>query len=96
MSQTTEERAEVETRKAGAFDIRTFIAMLIGLYGVVLVVMGLLGTSQRDLARAGGLNVNLWAGMGMVVVAGLFQIWAKLRPVIVPEDADAREEVGAD
>ena len=77
--------------KAGAFDIRTFIAMLIGLYGVVLVLVGLFGTSHADLQKAGGANVNLWAGLGMVVVAVAFQLWAKLRPVAVPEEVEARD-----
>ncbi len=78
-----------ERRKAGAFDIRTFIALLIGIYGVALVIMGLVATSDDDLTRAGGVNVNLWAGIGMVVVAAGFQTWAKLRPVVVPVDPEA-------
>ena len=71
--------------KAGAFDIRTFITMLIGIYGLVLVVMGLFFTSEEDLAKADDLNINLWAGLGMVVLAALFQAWAMWRPVVVPE-----------
>ena len=75
-------------RAAGAFDIRTFIGALIGAYGVVLVLMGLFGTSDSDVDRAGGINVNLWAGLGMVAVAAVLFAWARLRPVIVPEDVD--------
>jgi hypothetical protein len=71
--------------RAGAFDIRTFIALLIGVYGVVLVVTGLVGTSEEELARAGGVNVNLWAGLGMLVFAACFTAWARLRPVVVPD-----------
>jgi drug/metabolite transporter (DMT)-like permease len=74
--------------KAGAFDIRTFIALLIGIYGIVLVAMGLFSTSEEDLAKADDLNINLWAGIGMVVVAGLFQAWAMWRPVVVPDDPE--------
>ncbi|MGH3586455.1 MAG: hypothetical protein ACRDQ0_09025 [Pseudonocardia sp.] len=77
--------------KAGAFDIRTFIAMLIGIYGVVLVLMGLFGTSEEDLAKADDFNVNLWAGLGMVVVAALFQAWAMWRPVVVPAPKGTHE-----
>jgi hypothetical protein len=77
--------------KAGAFDIRTFIAMLIGLYGVVLVLVGLFGTSEADLQKAGGTNVDLWAGIGMLVVAIAFQLWARLRPVVVPDDIEERD-----
>lgn len=75
--------------KAGAFDIRTFIAMLIGLYGVVLVLVGLFSTSDADLQKAGGTNVDLWAGIGMIVVAIAFQLWARMRPVVVPDEVDA-------
>lgn len=73
--------------KAGAFDIRIFIAMLIGLYGVVLVATGLVGTSDDELARAGGVNINLWAGLGMIVFAACFLAWARLRPVVVPDES---------
>jgi hypothetical protein len=75
-----------EARKAGAFDIRTFIALLIGIYGVVLVIMGAIGPSDAQRAKASGVNINLWAGIGMVVVAALFQAWAMWRPVILKEE----------
>lgn len=88
MSEPTQSRPR---RKAGAFDIRTFIAMLIGIYGVVLVVMGLISTSDSDLTKSGGWNVNLWAGIGMILVAALFQAWAMLRPVVVPGDPGDRD-----
>ena len=76
------------TRKAGAFDIRVFIGSLIGLYGVVLVLVGLFGMSDEQLAKSDNLNINLWAGIGMVVVAATFFGWARLRPVIVPADRE--------
>ena len=79
-------------RKAGAFDIRTFIAMLIGIYGLVLVVMGIIHTSDTDLAKADGLNINLWAGLGMVLAAVLFQAWALWRTVVVPAESAGLEE----
>ncbi|HET6562846.1 MAG TPA: hypothetical protein VFG72_13305 [Marmoricola sp.] len=80
--------------KAGAFDIRVFIGVLLGLYGVILVLTGLLGTSDRDLERAGGANVNLWAGVGLVLVSVFFVVWARLRPVVVPPDAGASDDEG--
>jgi hypothetical protein len=83
--------ADPEVHRAGAFDVRTFIALLIGIYGIVLVLMGLFATSDQDLAKADGFNVNLWAGIGLIVVAVAFQTWAMLRPVIVPGNLDARE-----
>lgn len=86
MSETREDRGP---HRAGAFDIRTFIALLIGIYGVVLVVMGLFGTSEEELARTDDFNVNLWAGVGMVVVAAAMQTWAMMRPVVVPPHLEA-------
>ena len=75
-------------RRAGAFDIRTFIALLIGVYGAVLVLAGLVGTSETELDKADGLNINLLAGVGMVVVAAAFVTWARMRPVVVPEHVE--------
>jgi hypothetical protein len=93
MSQFTDGQS---AHRAGAFDIRSFIAALIGLYGIVLVLVGLFGTSDADLQKADGSNVNLWAGIGMVVVAVVFQVWAKLRPVVVPEEMETRDSGDSD
>jgi len=73
-----------DTHSAGAFDVRRIIAALIGGYGVVLILMGIFSTSDTDLARAGGLNVNLYAGIGMAVFAGSFLLWVRMRPLVVP------------
>jgi hypothetical protein len=78
--------APKQARKAGAFDMRNFIAALIGIYGVVLVVYGIIGSSDIQLKKTGGININLWAGIGMVVVAALFLTWARLKPVVVPAE----------
>jgi hypothetical protein len=72
---------------AGAYDVRTFIGGLIGLYGVVLVIMGLVGDSADDRAKTGHVNANLWAGIVMVLVAIAFLVWVRLRPVVVDERA---------
>lgn len=72
-------------QKAGLFDLRLVIAMLFAIFGVVLLVVGLGFTEEADLAKADGLNINLWSGVGMVVLSALFAGWAALRPVIVPD-----------
>lgn len=76
---------------ATAFDIRNFIAALIGIYGAVLVLVGLFGTNEGDLAKAGGINVNLLSGLGMLAFSAAFVTWARLRPVVVVEQRDSRE-----
>ena len=91
MASTASKTAPTTTEaphRAGAFDIRTFIALLIGVYGVVLVVAGLVGSSETELDKADGLNINLLAGVGMVVVAAAFVAWARMRPVVVPEHVE--------
>jgi hypothetical protein len=83
----SEPRSE-RRHRAGAFDIRNFIAALLGIYGIVLVIDGLFATSDADIAKAQGVNVNLWTGIALVIAAGLFAGWARLRPVIVPAKHD--------
>ncbi|TYP85982.1 hypothetical protein [Blastococcus xanthinilyticus] len=73
---------------AGAFDVRNVIAGLIGLYGVVLVLVGLFGQSAADREKTGDVNANLWAGIAMAVFALAFALWTWLRPVVVDPGAD--------
>ncbi|MFW5415850.1 hypothetical protein J0910_04400 [Nocardiopsis sp. CNT-189] len=73
-------------------DIRTIIALLFAIYGAVLAVLGA-APSAEDLEKAGGFNVNLWAGLGMLVFAAAFAGWAWLSPVAPAAPAD--EEPGA-
>jgi len=83
-----------ERHTAGAFDIRSLIALLVGIYGVALVVVGLVNHSDSDLSKSDGININLWTGIGMIVVAAAMQLWAILRPVIVPSDTESSEDDG--
>ena len=75
---------------AGAFDVRNVIAALIGFYGVVLVVVGLVDNGEEALEKAGGVNANLWVGLAMIAFALAFALWARLRPIVVasPETGD--------
>ncbi|GAA5156226.1 MULTISPECIES: hypothetical protein [Amycolatopsis] len=79
------------TRRAGAFDIRLVIALLTGVYGIVLTIMGIGFTDDADIAKSGGININLWGGIGMLVFTALFVLWALVRPLRVPEEPPAGE-----
>ena len=79
-----------EKKAAGAFDVRNIIGALIGLYGLVLLVMGLIGPSEDDMAKTGGFNANLWVGLGMLVAGLGFILWSRLRPIVV--DTHATQE----
>ncbi len=83
---TTPDGAKKERHTAGAFDIRNFIGGLIGIYGLILTLMGIFG--DKAYARTGGVNANLWAGIIMLVGAAGFILWARLRPIVVPDDVE--------
>ncbi len=79
--------AEERKHAAGAFDIRNIIGALIGTYGVILVIMGLVANGPDEQQRTGGVNANLWAGLAMLVFGIVFLLWSRLRPVVVdPKD----------
>jgi drug/metabolite transporter (DMT)-like permease len=77
---------------AGALDIRNIIGGLIGVYGVILLLMGLFGDKELD--KTGDINANLWAGLAMVVGAAVFLIWARLRPIVVPDQVEPPADPG--
>jgi hypothetical protein len=72
------------------FDLRTIIAVLFLIYGIVCVIWGAGFTPGDQLDKAGGVNINLWAGIGMIVVAGLFTWWTVAKPVVADEDIQRR------
>jgi hypothetical protein len=74
--------------KAGAFDVRNFIGGLLGLYGLILLPTGLFATDDAALAKADGLNVNVWTGVALLIAGAVFIAWARLRPVVVPPEHD--------
>jgi hypothetical protein len=84
-----------DKKAAGAFDVRNIIGALIGLYGVVLLVMGLIGPSQDDLDKTGGFNANLWVGLGMLLAGAGFILWSRLRPIVVETHHTQDDATGA-
>ena len=74
---------------AGALDVRNIIGMLMAVYGVILVAMGLFSDSTAP--KSAEINSNLWAGLALLVVAAVFLIWARMRPIVVPQDAGQDE-----
>jgi len=84
------------THKAGAFDIRRIIALLLGVYGVILTIMGIGFTSDADLKKAADVNINLWSGIGLLVVTAVFVLWSVLRPLAVPDETAPEENAPAE
>ncbi|WP_432478236.1 hypothetical protein [Nocardioides sp. GXQ0305] len=73
-------------KTAGAFDVRVIIGALLGIYGAILLLMGLFGDPETD--KTGGPNANLWAGLALVVTSAIFLAWWRLRPIVVPDSDD--------
>ena len=67
-------------RAANRFDIRRIIAAVFTVYGAILLALGLFG-AQHVKDKASGINVDLWTGLGMLVLAAVMLAWALLRPV---------------
>ncbi|WP_424188920.1 hypothetical protein ACOBQX_11415 [Actinokineospora sp. G85] len=82
------EAAVAEKKKASLFDLRGILALLFAVYGVILTVMGLFATSQEDLDKAAGTNINLIMGLVMLAAALVFFGWARWRPLAVPTTAE--------
>lgn len=77
------------------FDLRNVIALLFGVYGVVLVVMGIVsGNAPDNLAKTGGSNLNLETGIAMLVVGALFAVWVVTRPLQIPPAPESAEPPG--
>jgi hypothetical protein len=82
----TEQTPTSQKHTAGALDIRNIIGGLLGVYGVILVLMGIFGDKQYE--KTGDVNANLWAGLVMVGMAVVFLVWARLRPIVVPDHVE--------
>ncbi|MER7051661.1 hypothetical protein [Streptomyces sp. NPDC000351] len=81
-----DEVSELETKSVTAarlFDIRQIIGGLFVVYGVIVTIAGLVA-SDDEIDKAQGVNINLWTGLGMLVLGLFFLAWLKLRPTAPP------------
>ena len=77
----TEEEEARAARAANRFDIRRLIGGLFLVYGVILVALGVAGSSHVK-HKAAGINIDLWSGLGMLVFGALMITWALTRPTV--------------
>ena len=81
MSETPDTGAEApQSAAARLFDLRSLIGGLFVLYGIMLTVAGFF-TSHKNLVKASNININLWMGIGMLIVGVLFVLWWRLNPI---------------
>jgi LPXTG-motif cell wall-anchored protein len=78
--------ARTGKKTAGAFDIRNIIGALLGIYGVALLLAGIFGDIESE--KTGDVNANLWTGLGLAILSAGLLIWARVRPIAVPEHVE--------
>jgi xanthine/uracil/vitamin C permease (AzgA family) len=95
MSHSESTSSVTTSAAAKLFDIRLLIGGLFTFYGVALGIYGFF-TSQAEIDKAAGININLWLGIGMLVLGLLFLLWRRLDPVVhvEPNPTDAPRHPG--
>ena len=82
-------------RQARMLDLRTYICALFAIFGVTVTIEGFTVDSQ-ELAKAAGVNINLYAGLAMLGLSVVMGVWAVVVPPSLPDPAAyaAVSEVG--
>lgn len=84
------EVTELEQKSATAariFDLRRIIGGLFIVYGVIVTIVGITD-SQAAIDKAEGVNINLWTGLGMLILGLFFLAWLSLRPTPPPTNPE--------
>jgi xanthine/uracil/vitamin C permease (AzgA family) len=74
------------------FDVRLVIGGVLVVYGVVLTITGIVD-NKAAVAKAAGIRINLWTGIGLLVVGVFFLGWMKLLPLAAVQPDDAEEDL---
>ena len=86
-------------RLAKLFDLRSFIGALLLIFGVLVIIPGFVA-GKATIYKSAGINLALWIGGIMLVLAAFFLTWVILKPpppvTIAEMEAarKAREEFG--
>jgi cytochrome c biogenesis protein CcdA len=59
------------------FDLRYLIGGLFTFYGLLLIVASFFVSH----VKSGDIDINLWLGIGMLILGVFFLLWARLRPL---------------
>jgi hypothetical protein len=70
----------MDRQAVNLLDLRRIIGGMFVVLGLLLTILGLFD-SQEEIDKAAGVNINLWAGLGMLVLGLLFLLWAFTRPL---------------
>jgi hypothetical protein len=92
----TDEEPAAAPRFARLLDLRFVLTAMFTIFGVLVTGSGLF-VDDADLQRAAGLNISLWTGIALLVLAAAFGVWLIRVPPDVPkghEAADDQPDVG--
>ena len=76
-----EPQFEMTMLQARMLDLRTYICLLFLIFGVIVTILGI-SPSQPELDRAAGVNINLFAGIAMLILSIAMGLWAWFIPPI--------------
>ncbi|MEU2771330.1 hypothetical protein ABZ646_00010 [Streptomyces sp. NPDC007162] len=79
------------TTAARIFDLRRIIGGLFVLYGIIVTITGITD-SQAEIDKAQGININLWTGIGMLLLGVFFLVWLWVRPTPPPVPPEEPKE----
>lgn len=66
-------------RLAKMFDLRTFIGVLFVIFGVLVIIPGIIA-NPADIEKAAGINLALWVGGLMLLLGVIFLAWVLASP----------------
>jgi|SoiMethySBSTD1v2_1073268.scaffolds.fasta_scaffold560225_2 hypothetical protein len=95
-STAASEGAASVAQAANLFDLRRIIGGVFGVWGVLLIILGITD-SDAEIAKAADVNINLWTGLGMLVISAFFLIWAFTRPLgeqLAESESESESEQG--
>ncbi|MGG7307759.1 hypothetical protein ACQXVK_11250 [Curtobacterium sp. AB451] len=90
----TEEQKAALVRSTRRLDLRRILGGLFVVYGVITTIVGIVHW-DTDAQKTGGIHINLWVGLSMLVGGLLFFLWDRLAPVPA-EDIIGQAEAEAD
>lgn len=87
----TEAEKEQAVKSAHRNDLRLLLGVLFVLYGVIVGLVGVCDPSL-GLDKTGGIAINLWSGIAMLVVGILFLVWNFAKPIPAEDIIASAEE----
>lgn len=72
---------QMTMRQARMLDLRTYICALFLIFGLVVTFLGI-APEPAAVDRAAGININLFAGIAMLVLSAVMGLWAWFIPPV--------------